>query len=64
VPEGVSPVDGSGGNEDQAGLRSRTSTDDEAKHDTEKGPKEVTTKQNKPQGEETYIRAEAVVSSQ
>jgi hypothetical protein len=37
--------------------------DDEAKHSTEKGPEEVAMKQNKAQGKETEIRAEAVASS-
>jgi hypothetical protein len=44
VLEGVSSVDGSGGNQDQAGTRSGTLVDDEAKHDMEKGPEEVATK--------------------
>jgi hypothetical protein len=64
VPEGVSSVDGSGGNQDQTGPRSGTSTDDEVKHDTEKGPEEVAAKKNKPQDEETDIRVEAVASFQ
>jgi hypothetical protein len=38
--------------------------DDEAKHSTKKGTKEVALKQNKAQGEETEIRAEVVPSSQ
>jgi hypothetical protein len=38
--------------------------DDGVKHHTEKGPEEVAAKQNKAQGEETDIRAEAVASSQ
>jgi hypothetical protein len=62
VPEGVSSINGSGGNQDQIGPRSGTSTDDEAKHDTEKGPEEVAAKQNKAQGEETEIRANAMAS--
>jgi hypothetical protein len=37
--------------------------DDEAKHSMKKGPEEVAVKQNKAQGEETEIRAEAVASS-
>jgi hypothetical protein len=53
----------SGGNQDQTGLRSETLADDQAKHDTEKGSKEVATKQNKAQGEETDMRAETVASS-
>jgi hypothetical protein len=64
VLEGVSSVDGSRGNQDQAGMRSGTLVDDEAKHDMEKGPEEVAAKWNKAQGEETDIRAEAVASSQ
>jgi hypothetical protein len=52
-----------GGNQDQTGLKSETLVDDEAKHDTEKGPEEVAVKQNKAQGEETDIRAEAMASS-
>jgi hypothetical protein len=54
----------SGGNQDQTGLRSETSTDDEAKHDTEKGPEEVAAKQNKAKCEETENKYEAVASSQ
>jgi hypothetical protein len=54
----------SGGNKDQIGPRSETSADDEAKHDTEKALEEVAVKQNKAQGKETYIKAEAVASSQ
>jgi hypothetical protein len=38
---------GGGDNQDQIGQRSETSVDDEAKHDTEKGPGEVAVKQNK-----------------
>jgi hypothetical protein len=38
--------------------------DDEAKHDTEKGPEEVAVKQNKAQGEEIEIRADVVASFQ
>jgi hypothetical protein len=38
---------GGGGNQDQIGRRSETSADDEAKHDTKKGPEEVAVKQNK-----------------
>jgi hypothetical protein len=53
----------SGGNQDQIGLRSKTSTNDKAKHNTEKGPEKVAAKQNKAQGEETEIRAKAVASS-
>jgi hypothetical protein len=63
VPEGVSPVDRSGGNQDQTGSRSGTSADDKMKHDMEKGPEEVATKRNKAQDEEIDIRAEAVTSS-
>jgi hypothetical protein len=55
---------GGGGNKYQIGPRSETSPDDEAKHDTEKGPEEVAAKQNKAQGEETDIRAKEVASSQ
>jgi hypothetical protein len=64
VPEGVSFVDGSGGNQDQIGPRSGTSVEDEVKTDMEKGPEEVAAKQNKAQGKETDIRAKAVASSQ
>jgi hypothetical protein len=64
VPKGVSSIDGSGGNQDQTGLRSETSANDEAKHNMEKGPEEVVAKQNKAQGKEIDIRAEAVASSQ
>jgi hypothetical protein len=39
------------------------SADDEVKHGTEKGPEEVVVKQNRAQGAETEIRAEAVASS-
>jgi hypothetical protein len=52
-----------GGNQDQTRLRSETSADDEVKRITEKGPEEVATKQNKAQGEEIEIIAEAVDSS-
>jgi hypothetical protein len=38
--------------------------DDEVKHNTNKGPEEVATKQNMVQGEETKIRVEATASSQ
>jgi hypothetical protein len=55
----------SGGNQDQEGPKSETSTnDDEAKHIREKGPEEVAAKQNKAQGEETEIRVGTVASSQ
>jgi hypothetical protein len=64
VPKGVSSIDGSGGNQDQIGPRSGTLADDEAKHDTEKGPEEVAVKQNKAQGEEIEIRADVVASFQ
>jgi hypothetical protein len=53
VPEAVSSADGSGGNQDQTGPRSETSTDDETKHSTEKGSKEIAEKKNKASGEET-----------
>jgi hypothetical protein len=53
-----------GGNQDQTGLRSETSADDEAKHNTEKGPKEIAEKQNKAPIEETEIKAKIVASSQ
>jgi hypothetical protein len=52
----------SAGNQDQTGPRNGTSTNDEAKHDTEKGPEEVAAKKNKAQGEETEIRADVVAS--
>jgi hypothetical protein len=64
VPKAVSSTNGSGGNQDQTGPRSETSTDDEVKHYTENGPEEVVEKQNKVQGEETEIKAKAMVSSQ
>jgi hypothetical protein len=64
VPEGVTSVDGSRGNQDQTGLRSETLADDEAKHSMEKGPEEIAEKQNKAQDEETKIRAKAVTSCQ
>jgi hypothetical protein len=51
------------GNLDQAGPRSETSSDDELKHDMEKGLEEVVAKQNKAQGQETVISAVAVASS-
>jgi hypothetical protein len=44
-------------------ARSGTSANDEAKHDMEKGPEEVAGKQNKAQGKETEISAEAVANS-
>jgi hypothetical protein len=54
-----------GGSQDQEGSKSETLTnDDEAKHSMERGPEEVVEKQNKAQGEETEIRAEAGASSQ
>jgi hypothetical protein len=62
VPEGVSSVDGSGGNQDQTWSRSGTSTDDEAKHNMEKGLEVVAAKQNKAQGEETEITADVMAS--
>jgi hypothetical protein len=64
VPKAVSSADGSGGNQDQIGLRSETSADDEAKHSTEKGPEEIAEKQNKAPSEEREIKAKIVVSSQ
>jgi hypothetical protein len=64
VPEGVSFVDGSGDNQDQTRPRSETLDNDEAKHDTEKGPEEVASKQNKAQGEETEIRGDVMASFQ
>jgi hypothetical protein len=64
VPEAVSSTDESRGNQDQAGSSSRTSADDEAKPNVEKGLEKVATKQNKTQDEETEIRAEIVASSQ
>jgi hypothetical protein len=38
--------------------------DDEVKHSTEKGPKEIAKNQNKAPGEETEIKAKAVARSQ
>jgi hypothetical protein len=64
VPKVVSSVDGLGGNQDQTGPRSETSTDDEAKHSTEKGPEEIAKKQNKAASEETEIKAKTMASSQ
>jgi hypothetical protein len=64
VFEAVSSVDGSGGHQDQTEPRSGTSGDDEAKHSMEKGPKEITKKQNKAPGKETEIKAKVVASSQ
>jgi hypothetical protein len=64
VPKAVSSADGSGGNQDQTGPRSETSANDEAKHSMEKGLEEIVEKQNKPLGEETEIKAKAVVSPQ
>jgi hypothetical protein len=64
VPEAISSVDGSGGNQDQTGPKSETSVCDEAKHYLEKGLEEVAEKRNKAQGEETEIRVKAVASSQ
>jgi hypothetical protein len=63
VPEGVSSVDGSGGNQDQIGLRSGTSVDDEAKHETEKDLEEVTTEQNKVVGAKIETRMKAGTST-
>jgi vacuolar-type H+-ATPase subunit E/Vma4 len=45
-------------------MRSGTSVDDEAKHITEKGLEKIAEKQNKAQGEETDIKADAVASFQ
>jgi hypothetical protein len=64
VPEAISSANGSRGNQDQTGPRSKISTDDEVKHSTEKGPEEIAEKQNKAPGKETEIKAKAVVSSQ
>jgi hypothetical protein len=64
VFEGISSVDGSGGNQDQTGPRSKALVDDEAKHYMEKGPEEVAENKNKAQGKGIEIRAEAVDSSQ
>jgi hypothetical protein len=47
VFEVVSSVDGPGDNQDQTGTESETSADDEAKHNTEKGPEEIAKKQKK-----------------
>jgi hypothetical protein len=63
VPKAESSANGQGGHQDQIGPWSGTSVDDEAKHEMEKGPEEVAVKQDKTQGEETDIRAEAVASS-
>jgi hypothetical protein len=49
VPEAVSSTDESRGNQDQTGSSSRTSADDEAKPNVEKGLEKVATKQNKTQ---------------
>jgi hypothetical protein len=65
VPKAVSYAHGSGGNQDQTRPRSETSAnDDEVKHSMEKGSEEVAAKQNKAQGKETEIRADAMASSQ
>jgi hypothetical protein len=64
VPVDVSSTDGSWGNQDQTAPRSGTSTDDKAKPDVEKGPEKVAANQNRAQGEETDIRAEATTSFQ
>jgi hypothetical protein len=64
VPEAISFTDGSGGNQEQTGLRSETSANDEAKHSTEKGLDEIAEKQYKAPSEETEIKAKAVASSQ
>jgi hypothetical protein len=64
VPKVISSADRSGGNQDHIGPRNETSVDGDVKHHTEGGPEEVAEKQNKAQGKETEIRAEAVSSSQ
>jgi hypothetical protein len=64
VSEVVSSVDGPGDNQDQTGTESETSADDEAKHNTEKGPEEIAKKQNKTPRKEIEIKAKAVASSQ
>jgi hypothetical protein len=64
VPKVISSTDGSGGNQDQTGPRSETSTDNEVKHSTEKSPGEIAEKQNKAPGKEIEIKAKAVASSQ
>jgi hypothetical protein len=64
VPEAVSSTDGSGGNQDQTKPRSGTSADDEAKHITKKGLEDIVEKQNKAQGEEIQIKADAVANFQ
>jgi hypothetical protein len=64
VPKVVSSVDGLGGNQDQTWPRSETSTDDEAKHSTKKGPEEIAEKQNKAASKETKIKAKTMASSQ
>jgi hypothetical protein len=54
-----------GGSQDQDGPKSGTlANDNKAKHSMKKVPVEVAAKQNKAQGKEIGIRAEAVVSSQ
>jgi hypothetical protein len=52
VPKVVSYADGSVGNQDQTWPRSETSTDDEAKHNTEKGLEEGAAKKNEAQDNE------------
>jgi hypothetical protein len=64
VPEDVSSIDGSGGNQDQTGPRSGTSADDEVKPDTERGPEEVAAEQYKVPGARTEARTDAETSSQ
>jgi hypothetical protein len=64
VSKVVSSADGSGGNQDQTGPRSETLTNDEAKHNTEKGPEEIAEKQNKAPGEQIEIKAKVVASTQ
>jgi hypothetical protein len=44
VPEAVSSVDESGGNQDQTWLRRETSANDEAKPDVKKGPEKIVAK--------------------
>jgi hypothetical protein len=64
VPEAISSTDGSRGNQDQIGPRSKTLTDDEVKHSMEKGPEEFVEKQNTTPSKEIEIKAKVVASSQ
>jgi hypothetical protein len=61
--QGLEDARRSGVNHDQTRPRSETLANDKAMNSMQKGPEEVAVKQNKAQGNETEIRAEAIASS-